>query len=303
MKSVKLGKVGLLLSLLMIVGISMYFVSCSKTAEFEGVKTDEAEQKEYFKTVGDLHNKGLDYIAENCEISKTSGKECFIIADGFMNYDKSLNKSSMTWKEANDFAVLIKNVFENPENALSVFFPEKDGEDLDPAFDYLNDIASAFEKIEKDFDKDSIVISTDEFNKVFESIENDIYKNHEVIVDTETGEANVAAGMLATCAIAKNSYSYWSEAVSNPDNEWHNEFVSVEKFSIGSFFRIILGVVKQDAVGILRGFKIIGQGTYNPATGKFDNRTAPRGEINFWTAFKMSAQAAKSPATRFEPNK
>lgn len=85
-------------------------------------------------------------------------------------------------------------------------------------------------------DSNGTAISTDMFNSQIASLEDWVISNYDVSIDTTHGTCNAGANMLATCSIAKASYSYWMSAVSNSENNWYFRFYSTS--NRGLFGRI-----------------------------------------------------------------
>ena len=207
---------------LFIAAFLFFFQSCKKSNNAEQGKIDA-----YFTKMGIRHNKLLDYVAQNCDVNRSSAKERFEISKEYL-------QSNNNWNSIRKTLAITKQI--NHNTKPSDIFRSKNYDGIN----YSNEGIVLVDSLFSIVNNANYNITPDNFNSSIDNLINYIYNNYEVNVDVESENANEFGYIVAQCYQAKASYAYWYEAYTNPNHPWY-DFVHADDQNRG-FWRWLRAV-------------------------------------------------------------
>lgn len=193
----------------------MFFFSCSKEKNNATIEKQSMVEKynKYFSTLGENHNKVLDFVGSQGDMSTMSRKDRFELASEFTG-------SSFEWsefEEAGDkLAVLAGSQSIKASDHLLVRKDQYSPEliDLINKLDIIikNELKKAEQHIE---------LSPSAYNASIDALINEVYNNYDVQLSVDAQTGNEFAMFIAQCNVSKSSFAYWHEAAINPENPWY----------------------------------------------------------------------------------
>lgn len=201
-------------------------ITNSNPLKKEIISTDKSGDP--FEIYGELHNGLLDYVAELPNFNNVTREEIYLYSQTYENPHPSYCMDQ-SWSDFSNSLEYTINLGDSGINISETLLNDGLITTSDTAL--VNKLVYIFENA-ADFENQTIQ-STIEFSNAINNLEDYIYTNYEVVYDESTKEGNFPAQMLAMCSIAKSSYSYWTEAATNPAHPWYTRF---EQSTYDGFF-------------------------------------------------------------------
>lgn len=242
-------KTSILLTLCMLVLFScVKDESTSETIDQENI----VKSSNIFNGYGISHNLAMDHIATMSNFNSASLEEIFHFADTYTDAYLDNSCQCNDWQTHEMEMTMIEGMQEDMNNASSILvnmdiIASEDVPLTDMLFTILDNAIS--------YESNSYK-SIEEFTAEIESLENFIMSNYIVLYDPIEKTGNYAANMLGACSIAKNSYSYWINAILDSSHPWNYRLTQLNTSNRNNTNS---GMIQKDLLGdIWHGIKTVG---------------------------------------------
>lgn len=230
--------------------LSLHLASCDRDVEPEKIpisSVSPAKTAEYscnpYDFVGLHHNQFLDFLSRVSDVGNLTIQDIFEASRSFSQSVFGV-QDTLTLEETEEYLinneVLVDNLIHRNED-YSVLLSEP----------FLISIMDEFTEEMNHILQTSFLMPPQEFWGIINSLEDQVLAEGQYS-DPEEESINEHAQVLAALAIARYSYDYWYNVVTNPDSPWHYYANKGAKEANCRIWRLICDVVhtvKADVVG------------------------------------------------------
>ena len=201
-----------------------FFTSCEKEEDMKTQIRDVDTQSikstmtNPYNFVGELHNEGLNYIVQNCDLMNLTDTAIYGAVNSFMKERFGIS-SDVKYEDITEMNLVV------PDNVASLLLGEKSA----ISFIQKEELAIVMDSviaILRTMLEENKLMNPNEFSEKIMFLENVVLKMEcHNPTPTITSVANEYDAILSALAIYKYSYSYWYEVANNETHLW-NLFLS-----------------------------------------------------------------------------
>ena len=196
------------------------FTSCEKEEDMKTQIRDVDTQSikstmtNPYNFVGELHNEGLNYIVQNCDLMNLTDTAIYGAVNSFMKERFGIS-SDVKYEDITEMNLVV------PDNVASLLLGEKSA----ISFIQKEELAIVMDSviaILRTMLEENKLMNPNEFSEKIMLLENVVLKMEcHNPTPTITSVLNEYDAILSALAIYKYSYSYWYEVVNNENHLWN----------------------------------------------------------------------------------